>query len=683
VSDRFEFGGEIAWRPTSEYINRSRLKEFIDRHALRDYDDLHTRSIADPEWFWRAVLDDLGIEFYEPYTKVLDTTRGIPWTRWCVGGRMNIVHNCLDKWMGTPTEARAALRWEGEEGTTSYLTYGELWQDVNQCARGLQMLGLQKGERIALFMPMCPPLIIVFFAAVKLGAVVLPLFSGYGADAVSTRLNDAEAVMLVTADGFWRRGQQVRMKQVADEAATVSPSVKHVIVVPRLGIEVPKHARDVAFSDLMGHGLGSDVVAALEDFGRSRGFGNRPDEMLDSAVAAIRSFPTVRTDAEDPLMLIYTSGTTGRPKGAVHTHCGFPIKAAQDMAHCFDVHAGETMYWVSDMGWMMGPWEVFGMMLLGGTFVMYDGALDYPGPDRLWSLVERHQVNILGVSPTLVRSLMRHGDEPVHRHDLSTLRILGSTGEPWNPEPWRWLFEVAGGARLPIINYSGGTEVSGGLVAGNVLTPLKPAAFSGPPPGIAADVVDDQGRSVRNEVGELVVRAPWIGMTRGFWKDEKRYEETYWSRFPNVWVHGDWAAIDEDGLWYILGRSDDTIKIAGKRVGPAEIESVLVEHPSVIEAAAIGVPDELKGQALVGFCVLRTDTALTAVLENDLKALVAARLGKPLRPERIYFVADLPKTRNAKVMRRVIRAAYLGQDPGDLSSLENPQAVAGIEKISG
>ena len=676
----FDFGGEIAWRPTDEYINRSRLKEFIDRHGLRDIPDLLARSVSDPDWFWRAVLDDLAIEFYEPYTAVLDTSRGIPWARWCVGGRMNIVHNCLDKWMGTPTENRVAVRWEGEEGTTSYLTYGELRQSVNQCARGLQALGLQKGERIALFMPMCPPLIIVFFAAIKLGAVVLPLFSGYGAEAVSMRLNDAEAVMLVTADGFWRRGQQVRVKPIADEAVANAPSVRHVIVVPRLNIVVPTHARDMAFGDLMGRGLGGDVVTALEDYGRSGGSGTRPDaELLDSAIAAIHIFPTVHTDAEDPLMLIYTSGTTGRPKGAVHTHCGFPIKAAQDMAHCFDVHAGETMYWVSDMGWMMGPWEVFGMMILGGTFVMYDGALDYPGPDRLWALVERHRVNVLGVSPTLVRSLMRHGDEPVRRHDLSSLRILGSTGEPWNPEPWRWLFEVAGGSRLPIINYSGGTEVSGGLVAGNVLTPLKPAAFAGPPPGIAADVVDDQGRSVRNEVGELVVRAPWIGMTRGFWKDNERYEETYWSRFPDVWVHGDWAAIDEDGLWYILGRSDDTIKIAGKRVGPAEVESVLVEHPAVIEAAAIGVPDELKGQALVCFCVLRPDTPLVPTLEQDLKALIASRLGKPLRPERILFVTDLPKTRNAKVMRRVIRAAYLGQAAGDLSSLENPQAVAEIE----
>jgi acetyl-CoA synthetase len=339
------------------------------------------------------------------------------------------------------------------------------------------------------------------------------------------------------------------------------------------------------------------------------------------------------------------------------------------------------MFWVTDMGWMMGPWEVFGMTLLGGTMVIYDGALDHPGPDRLWSLVARHRVNILGISPTLIRALMRHGDEPVRAHDVSSLRILGSTGEPWNLEPWRWFFDVVGGGRLPIINYSGGTEVSGGLVGGNVITPLKPAAFAGPPPGIAADVVDEKGQPVRNQVGELVVRAPWIGMTRGFWNDPQRYEEAYWSRFPDVWVHGDWAAIDDDGLWYILGRSDDTIKIAGKRLGPAEVESVLVEDAAVAEAAAIGIPDPLKGQALVCFCVLRPGARPDASLVTALDNLIATHLGKPMRPKAIEFVADLPKTRNAKVMRRVIRAAYLGDPPGDLTALENPKAVDDIRAI--
>jgi acetyl-CoA synthetase len=642
----FEFGGEIAWRPSPEVVERSRLTAFMRRHGVRNFAALVERSTTDLEWFWRAVFDDLGVEFYEPFTQVVDVSNGPAWAGWCVGGRLNIVHNCLDKWAGTPTDMRAAIRWEGEEGTQSALTYAELRAATNRCANALRALGVGAGDRVALFLPMGPELTAAFFAVAKIGAVVLPLFSGYGADAVAARLQDAEATIVITADGFWRRGQRVAMKAVADEAVAVSPSVRHVIVVSRLGDAAATHARDHLWSDL-----------------------------VDSQPSTAE---TARTAAEDPVMLIYTSGTTGRPKGAVHTHCGFPIKAAQDMAHAFDVQPGDTMYWVSDIGWMMGPWELFGMALIGGTAVLYDGALDYPGPDRLWSIVERHRVNILGVSPTLIRALMKHGEAPVHAHDLSSLRILGSTGEPWNPEPWRWLFDVAGGGRLPIINYSGGTEVSGGLVAGNVLTPLKPAAFAGPTPGIAADVVDDEGRPVRNQVGELVVRAPWIGMTRGFWRDPRRYEQTYWSRFPGVWVHGDWAAIDEDGLWYILGRSDDTIKIAGKRLGPAEVESVLVEHPAVLEAAAIGVPDEMKGQALVCFCVLRAGHEPSASLEQALMALVATRLGKPLKPAAVRFVRDLPKTRNAKVMRRVIRAAYLGDAPGDLSSLENPQAVDDI-----
>jgi acetyl-CoA synthetase len=643
---RFDFGGEIVWWPTPAYVEGSRLKAFMDRHGIGTYDELLRRSVTEPEWFWPAVLDDLHIEFDEPYSAVFDTSRGIPWTRWCVGGRLNIVRNCLDKWIGTPVEHRAAVRWEGEEGAARSVTYGELFRDVNRCAQGLRQLGVAKGDRVALFMPMSPELIVAFFAAIKLGAVVLPLFSGYGADAVAARLCDAGATVLLTSDGFYRRGQTVALKATADEAVQRAPSVQHVVVAARAGLDVPMSSRDHTWSELVD---------------------SQPD-----------ACPAERTDAEDPLMIIYTSGTTGRPKGAVHTHCGFPIKAAQDMVQAFDVHGGETMYWVSDMGWMMGPWEVLGMTLLAGTVVLYDGALDHPGPDRLWALVERHRVNILGVSPTLVRTLMRHGEAPVRAHDLSSLRILGSTGEPWNPEPWRWLFEVVGGGRLPIINYSGGTEVSGGLVAGNVLTPLKPAAFAGPPPGIAADVVDDAGQPVRNQVGELVVRKPWIGMTRGFWNDPERYIETYWSRFPDVWVHGDWAAIDEDGLWYILGRSDDTIKIAGKRLGPAEVESILVEHAAVVEAAAIGVPDELKGQALVCFCVLHAKHEPSRRLAEELSALVAERLGKPLRPRAVEFVTELPKTRNAKIMRRVIRSAYLGEPPGDLSSLENPAAVDAI-----
>jgi acetyl-CoA synthetase len=395
--------------------------------------------------------------------------------------------------------------------------------------------------------------------------------------------------------------------------------------------------------------------------------------------------PTERTSAEDPMMLIYTSGTTGKPKGAVHTHCGFPIKSAQDIWMGLDLHADETLFWMTDMGWMMGPWEVFGTLLLGATMMLYDGAPDFPGPDRVWSLVDRHKVTALGVSPTLIRALRSRGggsDEIVRKHDLSSLRKFASTGEPWNPDPWMWLFQNVGRGKFPIINYSGGTEISGGIVMGNVLTPMKPCAFSGPLPGMAADVIDENGNSVRGQVGELAIREPWIGMTRGFWKDPDRYIETYWSRFPDVWVHGDWAAVDNDGLWYILGRSDDTIKMAGKRVGPAEVESVLVAHPQVSEAAAIGVPDSIKGEALVCFCVLKKDANGDVALAAELKESVSRDLGKALAPREVIFVGDIPKTRNAKVMRRIVRAAYLGEKLGDTSALENPASLDQIKRAA-
>jgi acetyl-CoA synthetase len=645
----FGFGGEIVWRPSETYVAQSRLKRFMDRHGMATMEELHQRSITDLEWFWSAVLEELQIEFYQPYETVIDISRGIEWARWCVGGKMNIVHNCLDKWIGTPTENRVAIRWEGEEGARRVMAYRELCGEVNRLANALRRMGVKKGDAVGIFMPMVPEIAVALFAVAKIGAIILPLFSGFGPGAVAARLADAQAKVLITADGFYRRGEPVWLKQVADEALLKAVSVEHLLVLRRIDKEIPWRA------------------------GRDRWWHEALH--VEKADAA-----TERTDAEDALMIIYTSGTTGKPKGALHTHCGFPVKAAQDMMHGLDLTESDALYWVTDMGWMMGPWEVFGATLHGASMLFYDGALDYPGPARLWQLTEDHGVTILGVSPTLVRALMRHGDEPVEQHDLSSLRILASTGEPWNPDPWRWLFEKVGKKNLPIINYSGGTEIGGGIVMGNVLTPLKPCAFAGPVPGMAADVVDNNGAPVRNQVGELVIRQPWIGMTRGFWNDPQRYLETYWNRLPNTWVHGDWAAIDEDGLWYILGRSDDTIKVAGKRVGPAEIESVLVSHPSVSEAAAIAVPDPLKGEAVVCFCVLKRGADAGDDLAEELKEKVARDLGKPLRPAAVEFVGDLPKTRNAKIMRRVIRATYLGEDPGDLSALENPQSVQDLRR---
>jgi acetyl-CoA synthetase len=626
----------------------SNLQQLMDRHGIASYAELQARAVADVAWFWDAVLADLGIEFFRPYTRILDLADGIEFPRWCVDGEMNIVHNCLDKWQSTPVRNRAALRWEGEEGQTAMLTYADLYQEVNRCANALRGLGLGKGDAVGLYMPMTPELAVALLAVVKIGGIILPLFSGYGHSAVVSRLADGRARAVITADGLMRRGHPVAMKPVIDQAAAEVPTLAHVLVVRRVGLEdVPwTPGRDHWWHELV---PGQPVRAATE-----------------------------RTAAEDVLMVIYTSGTTGKPKGAVHTHCGFPVKAAQDMRHAMDLKPEDTLYWMTDMGWMMGPWEVFGVLLNAATMVFYDGGPDYPGPDRVWSLVERHHITHLGVSPTLIRSLKRHGAGPVHRHDLSSLRMVCSTGSPWDPESWSWLFTTVLEERKPILNYSGGTEISGGILAGDLFSPLKPCAFAGPVVGMDVDVVDEQGRPLRGAVGELVIRQPWIGMTRGFWHDRERYLETYWRRIPGLWVHGDFAAVDEDGLWYILGRSDDTIKVAGKRLGPAEVEAILCAHPAVIEAAAIGVPHPLKDQEVVAFCVLRPEYEPSEELRSALIDLVTAELGKPLRPADVKFVNALPKTRNAKVMHRVLRAAYLGLPLGDLSSLEDLGAVAAI-----
>ncbi|MCC6175509.1 MAG: acetate--CoA ligase [Chloroflexi bacterium] len=639
---------DIVWVPSEEYIRRSRLRRFMDRHGIPDVETLQARSTTDLTWFWDAISKDLDLEWYRPYERIVDLSRGIAWPRWWVGGQFNYVHNALDKHVLTHRRNTLAVIWEGEDGERRALTYWELWVETNRLAHALRNLGIGKGDRVGIFMPMVPEVCIASLACSKIGAIFTPIFSGYAPHAIADRLNDCDARLLLTADGFFRRGQVVPMKETADRAVAEAPSVERVLVYRRIGRDVPwTEGRDIWWHDALA---------------------GQP-----------RIYETERTDPEDPYMLIYTSGTTGRPKAAVHVHGGFPIKAAQDMAHCFDVGERDIIFWFTDMGWMMGPWLFEGALTLGATTLCYEGSPDYPHPDRVWEMVERYGVTILGIAPTAIRALMPRGTEWVTKHDLSTLRVLGGTGEPWNPEPWRWYFEHVGGGRCPIINYSGGTEISGGIVGCTTIQPLKPCSFSGPVPGMAADVVDEAGTPVRATVGELVIRAPWPGMTRGFWHDPARYEATYWSRFPNVWVHGDWATIDDDGFWFIQGRSDDTIKVAGKRLGPAEVESAAVSHPSVTEAAAIGVPHPVKGEAVVVFAVLRPGHNPTDALREEIKDTVAGALGKPMRPEDVRFVAELPKTRNAKVMRRVIRARHLGaSDLGDLSGLENLRAIEEI-----
>jgi acetyl-CoA synthetase len=645
---------ELAWRPTPEYVENANVTRLMRAHGVESIGDLRRRSVEDMEWFWDAVVEDLGIEFTTPYERVLDSSDGPAWSKWFIGGRVNLTHNCVDRHVASGRGDHLAVIGEGEDGTVRLLTYAELAREVDAIAAGLRELGIGKGDPVAVFMPMVPEAVISAYAIAKLGAIYMPIFSGFAPQAVAARLQDAGAKAVMTADGGYRRGSAALMKPAVDEAVAEAPSVEHVVVFERLGSDVAmRSGRDVTWAEL-----------------RDRGLAAAPDgvECED-------------TGAEDTLMIAYTSGTTGRPKGAVHVHGGFLVKMASETAYQTDLHPDETLYWVTDMGWIMGPWEMVGAGCAGATVVLYEGAPDWPEPDRVWASVERHDVNILGVSPTLIRALKTQGSEHVTKHDLSSLRVFGSTGEPWNPEPYKWLSEVVGDGRLPIINISGGTEVGACFLTPYPVEDIKVCSLGGPSHGMDVDVFDAQGRSVRGEVGELVCKRPWPGMTRGIWGDPDRYLETYWSMYEGVWRHGDWALVDEQGDWFLLGRSDDTINVAGKRLGPAEVESVLVSHPAVSESAVVGVPHETKGEAIWCFCVLG-DGAEDGVGEA-LGELVAKELGRPFKPSRIVFVDALPKTRSAKILRRAVRAVAIGEDPGDMSSAENPQALDGIRAALG
>ena len=635
---------ELIWRPTAEYLDGSNLSRFMARYGIGSYEEMVRRSVEDVAWYWSQVERDLGLEWDRSYDRVLDTRQGIEWATWFGGGLINIAHNCVDRHAGGDAAERTAVIEEREDGSVRSLTYRDLAAEVGRLANGLRSIGIAKGDRVGVYLPMCVESVVSMMAIAKIGAVYLPIFSGFAPAAVAARLEDAGGKALVSADGYTHRGRLVEMKEAADEAAHMI-HLHTTLILRHVGRPVEWHRKH-------------DVVW---------------DELLAEQPAEA---PTEPTEAEDVWMIAYTSGTTGKPKGAVHVHGGFLVKVAAEVAYQVDCRPGDVLHWVTDMGWIMGPWETVGTLALGGTVLLYEGAPTYPAPDRLWALCERHGVSILGVSPTLIRSLMPSGTGPVEAHDLSRLRILASTGEPWNPEPYRWYFEHVGGGRCPVINLSGGTEIGACLLSPYPITELKVATLRGPSLGMDVDVVDAGGNPVRGGVGELVCRQPWPSMTRGIWGDPDRYLATYWSAIPGVWRHGDWASIDEDGFWFLHGRSDDTINVAGRRIGPAEIESVLVGDPAVVEAAVIGIPHDVKGEALWCFCVLAG--APDEGLATRLGDLVDRAIGRPFRPERVVFVPDLPHTRSAKIVRRAIRAVVRGEDPGDISSLENPDSLAVI-----
>jgi acetyl-CoA synthetase len=616
---------DVVWRPPPEVVERANATRLQRRAGIDDWWELVRRSADDPEWFWPLAIDDMGLEFSAPWQRVVDDSRGPEWTTWFTGSRVSIARNCVHRWADRTPEAVAAVGL-GEDGSRSELSFAEMSHAVTRLAEALVEHGVEQGDRVAIYLPMSPDVAIASHACAHIGAVQVPIFSGFAAPAVKQRLEASEAKVVITRETSMRRGKAVPMREIVEAT----------------GVDV-------------------EVVLAPFDLDRYPG-----------------DLPALEVDPEAPYLLTYTSGTTGVPKGIVHVQGGFLVSITREVCYQADVSQGDVVHFATDMGWIMGPWLVVGAGALGATIVFAEGAPDWPAA-RLWRIVESEHVTSLGLSPTLVRALLPHG---VPDADLSSLRTIVTTGEPWNPEPYRWLFEEVGESRVPLINVSGGTEVAACFLSCVPSEPIKACSLGGPALGMAMDVVDDDGKSLvgTGEVGELVCRRPFPGMTRGFWRDAERYLDTYWRRLPGVWVHGDWASVDEDGFWFLHGRSDDTLNIAGKRIGPAELESAAVSHPAVREAAAVGVPHEVKGEVAWIFCCLLPGADAS---ETQVADAVADALGRAFKPDRIVFVDALPKTRSAKIVRRAVRATALGTDPGDLSSVENPEALDAIAAAVG
>jgi len=634
------------FHPPEEIVKNSNVKKWMDEHGIKSYEELLEKA-KDIEWFWGEMAKEV-VNWYEPPKKILEWNP--PYSEWFVGAKYNIVHDALDKHIGTPRENKIAYYFEGEPGDTRKLTYKDLYREVNKLANALKQLGVKKGDRVGIYLPMIPELPIAMLACAKIGAIHSVVFSGFSALAFRDRINDCKAKVVITCDSFYRRGKTVPLKKQTDEALEDAPSVEHCIVFKRTGEEIPwKEGRDLWWHEIVK---------------------DQPEEC-----------ETEKMDANDPLFILYTSGTTGKPKGIVHRHGGYAVGVATTLKWVFDIKDDDIWWCAADIGWITGhSYIVYGPLILGATSVIYEGAPNYPNPDRWWEIIEKYKVTILYTSPTSIRLFMRYGEEWVKKHDLSSLRLLGSVGEPINPEAWIWYYKNIGNERCPIMDTWWQTETGHFMITPLPITPLKPGSATKPFPGIQAEVFNEEGEPITNAGGNLVILKPWPGMLKGFYGDPERYKKTYWSKYPNVYLAGDVARKDEDGYFWIQGRADDVLNVSGHRIGNAEVESALVSHEKVAEAAVIGKPHELKGECIVAYVVLKEGVEPSEELKSELREHVAKEMGKIARPDEIWFVSDLPKTRSGKIMRRVIRAKALGQDVGDISTLANPEAVEEISK---
>ncbi len=640
------------WKPPRELVESTNVYHFMEEYGFKSYRELVDKSRSDLKWFWGNLPEWLGVEWFKEPKEVVDLSQGPEWAKWYRGGEINLAYNVLDRIVRKGLGGREAFTWIGEDGQARTYTYNQLQTEVEAFSSFLREAGVGEGMVVSIYAPMMPESIVIMLAAIRIGAIASPIFSGFAPGAVAERLKLADSKVMVTVDGYYRRGRRILLKPNADEAARLAGTVKRMVVVERLGADVDwVEGRDVPYRET--------VKSGREE--------------------------AVPVDPEHTALLLFTSGTTGAPKGAVISHAGALLQPSKEHYFNLDikpgwVREGDRLWWITDIGWMMGPWQVIGAQFLGASHFMIEGAIDYPERDRVWKLIDEYKVTHFGFAATVARMLKKIDPEPRESHSLESIRAFGNTGEPIDPDTWLWVVKNVGAERSPMINLSGGTEIFGCFVLPSPVVELKPSTLWGPGLGMDVDVVDDNGNPVRGTPGYLVARKPAPSMTRGLWRDPQRYIETYWSRFPGMWFHGDLALIDEDGYWFILGRADDVIKVAGKRIGPAEIESVLNSHPAVAESACIGWPHQVKGEVVACFATLKPGNKPSKELEEELKNLVAKELGKPFRPEAILFVEDLPRTRSGKIMRRVIRSILRGMPLGNLAVLENPDSIEAIKR---
>jgi acetyl-CoA synthetase len=634
------------FKPSEAFINQTNVKKWMDDHNIKNTEELYKKA-ENREWFWGEISKDI-VEWYKPYTKVIDWDP--PWVKWFIGAQYNIIHDALDKHVKTWRKNKVAFIFEGEPGDVKKFTYNDLFIEVNKLANALKKLNVKKGDRVGIYLPMIPELPIAMLACAKIGAVHSVVFSGFSPLAFRDRVNDCEAKVVITCDGFWRRGRKVYLKEQSDEALEKASSVKHVIVAKRTGDSVPwTPNRDVWWHDLI-YGMPKDC-------------------------------DTEKLDANDPLFFLYTSGTTGKPKGIIHAHGGYAVGTAYTLKWVFDLKDEDIWWCAADIGWITGhSYIVYAPLILGATSVLYEGAPNYPQPDRWWELIEKYNITLLYTSPTSIRLFMKYGEEWLKKHDLSTLRLLGSVGEPINPEAWIWYYKHIGNEKCQIMDTWWQTETGHFVISPLPITPLKPGSATKPLPGLSADVFNEEGTPVQEAGGNLVLTHPWPGMLRGIYKNPERYKDTYWSKFKDIYLAGDVTRKDGENYFWVQGRADDVLNVSGHRIGNSEVESALVSHPNVAEAAVIGKPHDLKGESITSYVVLKGNIQPSEELRIELRNHVGREMGKIARPDEIWFVTDVPKTRSGKIMRRVIRAKALGKQVGDISTLANPEAVDEIDK---